>query len=134
MQLFSFLTNSIISNMLIDPTTDELMTNERRQAIYRSLRGTLMDEEYRRTCISNIKDLYKKVESKKGRDAKALAVIDLFKYLIKNTRFIAGVSDRFRNAAIEKAKELLLEEPLNDDQIDEQFRTVLQDTLFIFGE
>lgn len=134
MQLFSFLINPIISNMLIDPITDELTTNERRQAIYRNLRGTPMDEEYKRTCISNIKDLYKKVESKKGREARALAVIDLFKYIIKNIPFVAGFSNRFRNAVIEKAKELLLEDSFNDDQIDEQFRAVLQDTIFIYDE
>lgn len=118
---------------LIDQCSTEPMTNETRRTIFKIINENKINYEYNRKCKSYINDILTASDSVRCRNAKAILLIHFFKFIVENISFIVA-HNNFRNTVVNRAKELLLEKPFDNENLDKEFRSILRDTIYIYDQ
>jgi hypothetical protein len=110
------------------------LTREDARAIFRAHVGMSPFPEYdisKTMIVSVIKQYLNDVEASVGKIRKTYVAINLMKYLSQNPAFMAR-NERFYKTVINKMKEFQ-EEVLEDPALDKEFKSTVEDILFITG-
>jgi hypothetical protein len=124
--------NCICSSYDLPTEKPAVLTKEQSRTIFLASKNKPVPEVYKKECIAVVKRYLDDMDVARGRTAKAVNATMLIRYLITIPEFIAAYP-QFHTVVLKKMNELKEEGEIPDAVVDSDFRSAVNDLLFVIS-